>query len=218
MRFKTNPFKAEKVQPVKPAKKPEEKVAPPAPPRPLNTEESGRPLTKDKQHKRDIEQKLERVTNAAFHKAEVTLVAAVKRLRDIDARLFEIRDELKATQPKRNGAIILELKPCGKDCMGCPHIRWKQYKDPSKEGVKPGQRNPHRKESWNGYVIENPLKRIHKTGPFEAVYEKSRALMKEAEKLVEERSRLIGHFSNISRSLKASGHFDPNIKNPSEEG
>lgn len=64
---------------------------------------------------------------AAETKVEHVFNRVLDRLHELNARLAELHDAIKAAQPKSSGSVCLELYRCGVGCTGCPHPRWVKY-------------------------------------------------------------------------------------------
>lgn len=134
--------------------------------------------------------------------AESLTQNTLHRLRAINRDLSDLGTAIRDLQPKRHGALLMERYTCGKGgtvgCLGCPHIRWKQWADPAKAT------GGHRKEGWRAHPVEAPLKRIRRTGEFAEHWQAVAALIHEAIRLLKEKDKIIKHLSNLSRSLSVS--------------
>lgn len=64
---------------------------------------------------------------AAETKVENLFNRVLDRLHELNSRLAELHDAIKAAQPVSSGSVCLELYRCGPGCTGCPHPRWVKY-------------------------------------------------------------------------------------------
>lgn len=122
----------------------------------------------------------------------------LNRIRLINRRLLRISELLRAQQPRQPGAVLLDFIPfCGngarKFCPSCPHSRWLQWD--TKQIEITGSRRP-----WFARVIQNPVQRLRRTGDFAMHYETNKTLIREAQALIQERQRLLGHFRAINKA------------------
>lgn len=131
--------------------------------------------------------------------AETNIEAAFNQVLDtlhsLNTRLIELHDEIRAVQPVASGAVCLELYACGKQCSGCPHSRWVQYKwtapKDGKEGFLMGvnldalQKEP---------VLQVPRKSAH--------FHDTVARIREAKSILAERSKLLSSVRNLRNILK----------------
>ncbi len=131
--------------------------------------------------------------------AEAVAGNAAQRLHQINLELADLDRAIREYQPKAHGAIVMQRGNCNTNgetgCLGCPHVRWMQWADPHKttEG--------RRRTAWVGHVIKHPLRKLRKTGDFADSHEITSALIREAQSLLAEKTRLVKHLSNLSRSL-----------------
>ncbi len=63
----------------------------------------------------------------------------LEHLQATNERLILLREHIRDEQPKRHGAVLLELQACGPGCIGCPHPRWQRWinQASSKKGKEP---------------------------------------------------------------------------------
>lgn len=120
---------------------------------------------------------------------------ALDRIDEINVRLKELKELIKTNQPRRPGAITLHLYDCGKDCLGCPHPRWLEWYSNKKLEDSP----------FLSYKVNNPLRRLKRTGEFEENAEKVKGYVQEVINLTKERSEIINMLSNLNKKLSAMG-------------
>lgn len=90
---------------------------------PTNTAVSAIPQKKP----REAPLKAREAAIAAETRLERVFEGVLDQLNAHNSRLLELHDEIRASQPKAQGAVCLELYTCGPGCNGCPHPRWVQY-------------------------------------------------------------------------------------------
>ena len=125
-------------------------------------------------------------------KARHIALSATNRLAQIITRLRVIQEALRDKQPKKSGAVLMYLYPCGKDCLGCPHIHWKQW---SYDGKK-------QKNQWLSHAVDKPLMRLPKSKEFQQSRDEIASLMKEAIALEKEREGIVKALSQVNRILR----------------
>lgn len=128
--------------------------------------------------------------NQAQARVEESLGLAQDRLHLLNGRLLLLRDEIKSSQPVANGAVCLELYPCGPGCAGCPHPRWMQYRWTPRRGTQPGQLQGVNLSKLD----KDPALVLRKKDPN---YRITLALIREAKAILEERSALIAIFRSL---------------------
>lgn len=134
-------------------------------------------------------------TPTHYKKATESLDYSFDRIKSINMRLMALTTEIKESQPKTGGAITLHLYDCGKECMGCPHPTWLHWFLRKK--------NPGNTETiMLSTKIDNPMRRLKRTGEFVNTFEKTRLLVQEALNIIEERSNLVEAISRLNRRSK----------------
>lgn len=182
-------------------------------------------------NKKNTPEYLETVATHAAELAAEAIATATQRLADLNAELAAIDTRLRAITPKRHGALLMERTTCAPHgvvgCIGCPHIRWTQWLDPSKAQHetrrKPKTRreaaiNPtepstpaQRKEGWIGITVHQPRRKLRRTGAFEASYREADRLIQKAQRLKAEKESLVTQISSLGKSLKLRArHRDAN--------
>jgi hypothetical protein len=111
----------------------------------------------------------------------------LKRIEEINESLKASEKAIKDFQPVSTGSITLHLYGCGKDCLGCPHVRWYRWFYNRKA------------KAFQSHSIKNPLRRLKRTGEFEENYDFVKTVIVEVTKLVEERKKLISGLTNLGR-------------------
>lgn len=120
---------------------------------------------------------------SAENQTETVLTGALDWLHQVNTRLIELHGEIKASQPNANGAVCLELYPCGSDCTGCPHPRWVKYRWANSPG------RPARLIGSNlGAQKKDPVLSLGRLTPG---YTETTALFREAKALIAERAELL---------------------------
>lgn len=120
-------------------------------------------------------------------------------------RLLEIHHELRNKQLKYEMALVLnrsgialELYNCGKDCLGCPHVRWIRYHWTE---VALTKANPEHKFRAVGHLLKsNPVLSIPRGA-------KNRqelvSLVHEGQEICQERAKLLRLFSQLRKFMPA---------------
>lgn len=115
---------------------------------------------------------------------------AVTRIHEINTRLTEIAQVLRDIQLKRDGVILLELYDCSRNCLGCPHPRWIQWK---------WHKNKIR-NNWIGHRISgDPIPKLKRSDSFADTYAERLQLSREVKSLIAERSSIIKRLSDLDR-------------------
>lgn len=113
------------------------------------------------------------------------------RLNEINQKIFAIRQRFIEIHPIVEGTVWPDLHFCGKECLGCPHLRWIRWQ----KNLKP---NPLKK--WLATRIEgNPRnyflsKNQHKNSITERL-----ALMKEISSLLKEKEMLVKYLGGLKK-------------------
>ncbi|MHB1666172.1 MAG: hypothetical protein ACYCUK_01940 [Thiomonas sp.] len=118
------------------------------------------------------------------------------RLQEIEDTLRELRQLLREDQPKKDGVVLLELADCGKKCLGCPHVRWKQWRWHPRN-----KRHP-----WQAHPVPFPLRKLRRTGIFAASFPLASSRIRQVLELSAERERLVRRLHDLRRTL---GPFGP---------
>lgn len=126
-----------------------------------------------------------------LQKAAALCTSLLNRLYEIDQLLEKLRLELRETQPKKDGVILLELANCGKHCSGCPHPRWKQWRWHTGYTHKP----------WRAHPVKEPLRRLKRAGPFAATYFETYHRVRFIQALIKERQGLLRKVASLGKSL-----------------
>ena len=71
--------------------------------------------------------KVREVALSAEGRIEGLLMGVLSRLNEMNYRMVELHDAIRASQRTASGSVCLELYACGRGCNGCPHPRWVQY-------------------------------------------------------------------------------------------
>jgi len=101
----------------------------------------------------------------------------------INLELEMIQESIRLAQPAGDGSIIMYLNNCKKDdCLGCPHIQWRQWKV---------HRNNPKKPYLAHRIKGTPLRKIKRSGEYAECYEEVKELIKEAMALYERRKTLL---------------------------
>lgn len=192
-------------------------------------------------NKKNTPEYLEVVATTAAELAAEAIATATRRLTELNAELAEIDTRLREITPKRHGAMLMERTTCAPHgvvgCIGCPHIRWTQWLDPSKAQHETRRKkktrreaaiNPtepttpaQRKEGWIGVTIHQPRRKLRRSGVFEASYRETDGLIHKAQRLKAEKEALVAQISSLGKSLKQRArHRAANPSNPNgpEEG
>lgn len=126
-----------------------------------------------------------------LQRAGEVCAAFLRRLQAIHQELEALRVALREEQPKRTGVVLMELANCGKHCAGCPHVRWKQWRWHPR----------NRFRQWQAHPITQPLRRLKKTGHFQATYAGTFRKIRRIQELQKERQRMIQKLTALGRGL-----------------
>lgn len=132
---------------------------------------------------------------AAETRAEHLFNDVLDRLHQLNARLVELHDEIKASQPIASGAVCLELYPCGPGCVGCPHPRWVRYKWADAKGGNSGMLMG----TNLGAKGKDPV--LSLTRKFEN-YEETALLVRQAKLVLKERTAVLGAIRSLRYAAK----------------
>lgn len=110
----------------------------------------------------------------------------------IDAHLDQLAEALKGAQPKLPGAITFERHNCGSHCLGCPHPRWKIWRQDKRF-------SPVR---WYASTLTaNPSLSLKKKGQFLAGHELARNVVQEIQDTLKARTALVDALSKVGKVL-----------------
>jgi hypothetical protein len=115
----------------------------------------------------------------------------LERMGQIVEDMESLRLKLREIQPKRSGVILMEWSKCGRGCLGCPHVRWKQWTWNPRSTNHP----------WQAHTIRYPLKRLRKTEPFLQSFPYAKSTILRIQELDQERKRLIREIHLLRRVL-----------------
>jgi hypothetical protein len=118
---------------------------------------------------------------------------AAREILLLNRKLMWIADELKRIQPKAPGSVLLDLRDCGRGCMGCPHPRWIKWFAP-----KPGLEF----KLLGARVPGDPSLALARSGKFEEHYREALNLVAEAKRLLALKSRLIAAMSQANKIVQ----------------
>lgn len=126
---------------------------------------------------------------------EGVFIGALDRLHELNLRVMTLHDEIKASQPVANGAVCLELYPCGPGCTGCPHPRWVKYHWTRGSTHKAGQLISANLDAQG----RDPVLTLSRKDPH---YAKTVALVREAKAILSERANLLAAVRTLRNSFK----------------
>lgn len=132
---------------------------------------------------------------AAETRVEHLFDDVLDRFHQLNARLVELHDQIKAAQPISSGAVCLELYPCGPGCLGCPHPRWVRYKWADAKGGNSGMLMG----TNLGAKGKDPVLAL--TRKFEN-YEETAALVRQAKAVLKERAGLLASIRSLRYAAK----------------
>lgn len=123
----------------------------------------------------------------------------VDKVMDMNARLEQIADRLKEIQPKKPGALTLNLRECGRDaCYGCPHLRWLKWSTKPKPGTTPDEKQ----NFWVANQVKMPVQSVSKKRVFFGAREEVIDLVREALELDKRRRAMLTAAANFRRTVK----------------
>lgn len=178
-------------------------------------------------NKKNTPEYLDAVAATAADLALEAIHATIDRLKTLNAELAAIDARLRDITPKRHGALLMERTTCASHgvvgCIGCPHIRWTQWLDPSKAKHETRRKktrleaaiNPEtteaarRPEGWIGVAIHQPRRKLRRTGVFAESYREADRLIQKAQRLKAEKEALVARVSSLGKSLKLRARSEP---------
>ena len=153
-------------------------------------EDNNPPLTKFGNPRFKLAQDIAVEAESAFR--DLTRLADA-RLCQLNRHLLELSRRIAELQPKKPGAVTLELSRCGpKLCFGCPHHKWRIWFAPQGHALKE-KRQLLASASDNAgisYTSGMIRKRLKRTGDFEPVYPTTLALISQVEHIIEDRKAI----------------------------
>lgn len=112
---------------------------------------------------------------------------------DLNEELFELVETIRETQPRKPGAVLLELYKCGPSgCIGCPHIRWQKW-------VTRRASRPDKKPYWFATNITQPRRHARTN----TIPDETREAIAQAEAVLLKRKQVMKHLSSLSRTVAA---------------
>ena len=176
-------------------------VAPPAPPKshtaPEETtpEPPKAPVTPEVAGVAEVKEPTEAAQPVLAGRRSEVCLAILDFLQLLDQELVRLRDEIREIHPRAEGAITLDLSPCQRSCLGCPHPRWAKVMI-------------YRKASGEGRVklqhVKNPLRRVRRSGEYSEIAPRLRELIKEAERIIQKRAEVIDYLSRLNKKVQMS--------------
>jgi len=109
----------------------------------------------------------------------------------LNARLFELARQIKKSQPKRHGAVLLQLNNCGRGCIGCPHPRWQRWVNRNVE-------NRLKATSWFAVSLKSPLAATRKL----EYSEETRDLIREAIEEIKKKTALVRALNTVNQVVR----------------
>lgn len=123
---------------------------------------------------------------------DLTRLADAK-LCQLNRQLLELAKRISEVQPKKPGAVTLELSRCGpKICFGCPHPKWRIWFAPQGQALKDKRQLLASAMDSAGQTYTSGMirKRLKRTGDFESTYQKMLALIGQVEHVIEDRKSI----------------------------
>lgn len=117
------------------------------------------------------------------------------KLNHQNARLAQLHDEIKSSQPISSGSVCLEMYPCGPGCTGCPHPRWVKYRWSDDTAKKAGMLMGTNLDASK----KDPVLALARSEPH---YQKTVALVREAKTILKERSGLLTSLRSLRYAAK----------------
>ena len=109
----------------------------------------------------------------------------------LNARLSELARQIRTSQPKRHGAVLLQLNSCGRGCVGCPHPRWQKWVNRSVE-------NPMMPVTWFAVTVESPLAATRKL----EYTEETRDLIRTSVAVLAQKAALVKALNGVNQIIK----------------
>ena len=126
-----------------------------------------------------------------------------ERLEELNELLLVYVDSVKEMQPIGHGSLVPHLQVCKPEgCLGCLHIRWKRWYDPSKSQKKRQKlfgdsiKEKTVASSFRAEDLKSPLQKMPR-GP---EYESLRDTIKALESVRKMRENIVKHITNAARS------------------
>lgn len=119
---------------------------------------------------------------------------------DYNMRLVDYYEAIREAQPKRHGAVLLQLRPCGKKCLGCPHPEWVKWVNRNAE-------NPEKTPTWFAATLERPTA----SARAKHIPEHARALIREAQEFIKQRDSLVSAIRHIRHVVAGHKQANPDL-------
>ena len=154
---------------------------------------------------------MKNVKNKTFEEAKSIRDCAIdnsflvmrRRLDLMSEMMYLYAEKIKASQQISHGSLTPHFHVCAKGgCLGCLHVRWKKWFDPSKEQRK-RQRMYGKKINEKAVASSfgsRDVSNVKQMLPRGDEYRELRELISTFEKVREQRERMVGHLSDSLRS------------------
>lgn len=132
----------------------------------------------------------------AYQNAAATGGFSAQELLLLNRKLLWIQAELRRVQPRIPGSVLLDLRDCGKGCMGCPHQRWLKWFAPA---------GNNELKLLGSRISGDPALALGRSGRFKESYHESLGLVAEAKRLLQQKARLVDalrRLAAVARELR----------------
>lgn len=128
----------------------------------------------------------------AARKAFEERISDIERaMESTNARLSELAGQIRSSQPKSHGAVLLQLSNCGRGCMGCPHPRWQKWVNRKVE-------NPMLPASWFAVNVKSPMAATRKL----EYTQETRDLIQQGVDLLGKKRALVKALNSVNQVIK----------------
>lgn len=132
----------------------------------------------------------------------------------LNSELLRLTTVLQESQPKRVGAITLQLYDCGKKCNGCPHPKWKKWVANKPVILRHGDHFPEDisqlRARWKAIPIANPRRVLRAKQYAEATRETVEKMLI----LIEQRRDVLETLQKLQRLTNTLEDRHPALTHP----
>lgn len=132
-------------------------------------------------------------------RVEAILDGVLTRIAYLNSQLVTLHDAIKSAQPVATGTVCLEMYPCGRGCLGCPHPRWVKYWWTDEGENKPGKLRATNLDS----LKKDPILALARG---ESYYPQVASLIRETKSILEERAKLLASIKSLRYAAKLTGN------------
>lgn len=132
----------------------------------------------------------------------------------LNSELVRQSSLLRESQPKRVGALTLQLYECGKKCNGCPHPKWKKWVANRPVIRRHGDNFPtdisQQRARWKAIPVASP-RRVLRSKEYS---EETREIVERMLNLIEQRGQLLDAMQRMLRLTNLLEDKHPVLSHP----